>query len=76
MELYDVVTKLIGPIQPVGETTEDEKRFNNLKEMTDLIDQLLTDVDRVASCKNRPEYSMKHAGEFADRFMDNMGIKD
>lgn len=76
MELYDVVTKLIGPIQPIGETTEDEKRFNNLKEMTDLIDQLLTEVDRVASCKNISAYSIKHAGEFADKFMRNLGIQD
>ena len=41
MEVYDVVKKLIGPIEPVGESHTDEKRFENLKALTELVDSLL-----------------------------------
>ncbi|MFA5340161.1 MAG: hypothetical protein WC332_00145 [Clostridia bacterium] len=76
MELYDVVKKLVGEIKPIGETTEDGKRFENLKVMTDMVDQLLTDIDEVASGKNRYEYSIKCAGEYADKFLTRIGITE
>ncbi len=76
MELYDVVTKLIGPIKPIGETGEDNKRFENLKAMTELVDKLLTDIDDVAyDNKDRQEYSMKRAGEYASSFYKQIGIE-
>lgn len=74
MEVYDVVKKLIGPIKPVGETNEDSRRFENLKAMTQLIDELLTDIDAVGMEKSRVEYSRKRAGEFADAFLTKIGI--
>ena len=27
MEIYDVVTKLVGPVKPIGETNTDERRL-------------------------------------------------
>jgi len=75
MTNYDVVTKLIGPIKPVGETNRDEDRFLNLQEMTELVDKLLTDIDAVAyENMNRGEFSRKRAGEFAKKFLDKIGI--
>jgi hypothetical protein len=75
MELYAVVTKLVGPTSPIGSTREDNERFENLKAMTELADRLLTDIDRIATDnKGRTEYSMKRAGEFCDKFLDKIGI--
>ena len=68
MEVYDVVIKLIGPIEPIGETNADEKRFENLKAMIGLIDRLLSAVDSVAAHRDRQEYSMQRAGKVADKF--------
>jgi len=31
MELYEIVMKLVGPVQPVGETRADEQRPANMK---------------------------------------------
>lgn len=76
MDIYEVVTKLIGPIHPVGETGKDNERFENLKVMTDLVDKLLTDISKVITNKNRVEYSMKRAGEYADKFFTNIGINE
>lgn len=76
MELYDVVTKLIGPVRPVGETHEDERRLENLKALTELTDQLLTDIDEIAADnKNRPEYSLTRAFNFCNKFLDKIGIQ-
>jgi hypothetical protein len=74
MELYGVVIKLVGPVMPIGETREDEKRLENLKVLCDLIDKLLTDIDDVAQYSSREEYSMKTAGIYASKFIDRIGI--
>lgn len=76
MELYDVVTRLVGPVQPVGESHEDERRFENLQTLTALVDRLLTDIDEIATNNaKRAEYSMKRAGEFCGKFLDKIGIQ-
>jgi hypothetical protein len=37
IDIYKVVKKLIGAIEPVGATHIDEGRFENLKVMTELV---------------------------------------
>ena len=76
MDIHEVVKKLVGKIQPVGETNEDNQRFENLKVLTALVDKLLTDIDNVAMEKNRPEYSRNRAGKFASEFFDQMGLTE
>ena len=70
--IHEIVTKLVGEINPVGETNIDNKRFENLKVMTDLVDDLLSDIDHVAWCNNSPEYSVNRAGQFALSFLDGI----
>jgi len=74
MEIYDVVKKLVGEIEPVGETYTDNARFENLKVMTELVDSLVKDIDYVGMEKDRHEYSRKRAGEFANKFLTQLGI--
>ena len=76
MEIIDIVRKLIGPVEPVGETNADDERFKNLESLTELVDRLVFDIDQVAMQKNRIEYSMKRAGLFADKFLADLGIED
>jgi len=76
MEIHDVVKKLIGPIKPVGETNEDNRRFENLKDMAILVEKLVSDIDAVASQKDRIEYSIHRAGQFADNCLSELGIED
>jgi len=75
MELYNVVTKLIGPVDPAGETNTDNERFENLKVMTDLVNRLLTDIDTVAyNNKDKKEFSKKRAADYAINFYKQIGI--
>ncbi len=73
MDNHDVVKKLVGKIQPQGESNTDEIRFSNLESMTKLITQLIQDVDRVAQeNKDKQEYSMKKSGEFASKYLEEI----
>ena len=76
-DIYDVVKKLIGPITPVGDTLIDSDRYEHLKELTLVVGKLMSDIDTVASMnKDRYEFSMKRAGEFANEFLDQLGIEE
>jgi hypothetical protein len=69
MEIYDVVMKLVGPVDPVGETNEDARRLENLKELTGLADNLLYRISQVAPAARREEASMKALGMHAKNFL-------
>ena len=74
IDVYEVVTKLIGPIKPVGETHVDDRRYENLKAMADLVDSLLGDLCRVTPEAKMDEYSRQRAGKYAKEFLINVGI--
>jgi len=76
MEIKDIVYKLIGPINPVGETHTDDKRFENLKVMTQLVDDLLTDINNVACMDDSHEFSVKRAAKFCSDFYDQINIQE
>jgi hypothetical protein len=67
--LYQLICKLVGPIDPVGETNADEKRYQNLNLFLEVLDTMLGDAEYVSRYKNRQEYSIKRAGERADNFL-------
>jgi len=77
IDAYDVVKKLIGEIDPVGETNTDNDRLENLEAMTDLVNKLVMDIDSVAENKGHHAFSVKRAGEHADKFLsDVLGISE
>lgn len=70
MELKEIVLKLTGEIQPVGETTTDNKRFENLKVLCELVNELVSEIDNVSFYnKDRCEYSMNRSGKYANEFL-------
>ena len=77
MDVHEVVMKLVGPVEPVGETHTDDIRFENLKQLCDLVEELVDEINRVCPNKNRCEYSMKRSGEFAHAFLyKRLGIEE
>ena len=77
IDVYEVVKKLVGPIQPLGETNADNTRFENLKILTSLVDKLVYDISEVET-DNKKSYegSRKKAAEFAGKFLTGLGIEE
>ena len=65
MTNFEIVQKIIGKINPVGDSGVDAERFNNLKEMCSLHQQISEAIWIVSGERNRYEHSMKIAGQFA-----------
>ena len=75
--IYDVVRKLVGPIRPVGETTQDNARFESLKVMCALMDLIHSDLDAIAyDYRNDKQFSIKRSVEYVDEFLDKIGIRE
>lgn len=77
MDLYEVVTKLTGPIRPIGESNEDVRRFENLKVMCELVDKLTTDLhDLVISNQNNIEASRRKACNYTASFLHELNNRE
>ncbi len=63
MNMYEIVVKLIGWINPVGETNTDNDRFENLKESVELINALVSDLVAVSNCESDQRASLNELVE-------------
>lgn len=76
MEIIDVVTKLIGPIVPLGCEARDPERLENLKTMCDLVEKLTDKISEVAGQVSYEE-SVKRAKKYANDFLTyKLGVRD
>ena len=70
--MYEIVKKLIGGIQPVADSRVDELRFRNLESTCELVDKLMNDICGVARMCDRPEASVKKASLYAETFIQDL----
>lgn len=61
--------KLIGEIEPVGETYTDDMRYNHLILLLDTLDALIDEVRFILPNTDRYEYSMNRAGQLANKWI-------
>ena len=75
--VYEVIKRLTGSIYPIGETNADNKRYENLKVLLDVIDTLLKDIDNVVynNC-NAHQYSIKRSVDEVEKWQDRQGITE
>lgn len=67
--IIEVLNKLIGEIEPQGETNIDNKRFQNLKTLSGVLEYFTYKIHEVSRHKDRAELSMKRAGIFASEYI-------
>jgi hypothetical protein len=72
MNLDEIVMRLIGPVQPVGETREDERRLVRMQQLTELVDRLLFEINRAVPAATRREESMRLIGECAQNYLNEV----
>lgn len=74
LSIKEIVIKLVGRIDPVGETITDAARLEALKSLCSLVDDLVAEINSVIVC-NRHSYesSRKIAADYAYKFLaDNL----
>lgn len=73
--IFDIVEKLVGEIEPVGSTHVDKERFKNLKVMIKLMDDIYRELDHILyENKDMNEDSIKESVEYINKFFDRIGI--
>jgi len=74
----EIVEKLIGPIRPIGKSEVDAERFENLKQMCELVNNLVRQIDAVEyDNRGAHEHSIKQARDYAGKFLsDTLGISN
>ena len=70
--LEEMVMRVVGPIEPIGETHADKERLQNLENLLELVDRLIFKIDRLQGFANRPEDSMAIIGKRARRFLEQL----
>lgn len=68
---HEIISKMIGPIRPVGETYEDNQRIKNLEEYCDLCLTMIRKIDAIAyDYRDARERSIKRAQQMAYKFIN------
>ena len=69
-QIADLVMDMIGEVEPVGETREDAKRFDNLLRLQNAVDLLLGEIYFCCGYIDNVEFSMKRSAETAIDWME------
>lgn len=76
--LKKLIKKLVGPIIPTGDDSEDRDRLENLKIYGELIDSMVVDLDNIVFYyRDHHEESIKNLVKQANSILDDiLGIKE
>ena len=69
MNIAEIVMKLTGPIEPVGESIDDAQRLENLDTLTKAVDALIREIGYAAMNNTRHEASMRRIGNRATTWL-------
>lgn len=70
--IYEVIKKLIGPIDPIGESNSDEIRYENLNTALEVVNRLMSDICYLIPKRKRVEYSISRSGSKAFEYAKNL----
>lgn len=70
--IVEVTRKLIGATEPYGDSGIDRERTENLDELIYVVEELVSDIEKVAVNKDRHEGSMRMMGEKAHKAMEDL----
>jgi gamma-glutamylcysteine synthetase len=72
MEINEIVMKLVGPVQAVGQHEVDERRLTNLKNLIGVVETLVMEISDASEDAGRPEASMKAIAQEAEKYLQNL----
>lgn len=71
-QISDLVMKINGEIEPVGETHTDDERYFNLLNLLEVMDILIDEIMYVYDCADSNDFSMKRSGDKAVEWFHNL----
>lgn len=74
-DIYDIVKKIVGPVEAVGDSRIDERNYQNLETLIELLSNILDDIENCSRDASRHEYSMKKNGQRAKDFLMTISEK-
>lgn len=63
LSVSEIINRLFGEIYPVGETNEDNKRYENIQNYYEALSHIIACLRIASNYKDRPEYSMQKIGK-------------
>jgi hypothetical protein len=74
MDIAEVVLRLTGPVEPVGDSRMDAHRLENLRTLCDVAGVLLDRIESVAEAYGDHMASVKAAKDHAAAFLRTRGV--
>ena len=69
-QIADIIIKIIGEIEPIGDANEDEKRFMSLLKLENTVDLLLEEIYHMLPYKDEFAVSMWKIGNESWTWLD------
>lgn len=69
MSIEEILEKLLGNIEPVGETNEDDKRYENIENYKKALNFVFSRLEKASLYADRKEYSMQKIGKECNEFL-------
>lgn len=73
--IVEAVLKLIGEVEPVGETHEDNKRYENLKILEVVYETLTRKLVNISNGRHDNRDSVAQSGKLATRILQSASTK-
>lgn len=74
--IYEVLEKLVGRVDPEGDSSIDGERYENMKKFIEIFDKMHIKIDDIAYRYKDSQYaSEKRIGLICDEHLDKMGIE-
>lgn len=76
MSITDIFNKLCGKIIPIGETNEDNIRYENIENYYELLCHIISLLKIASEYKDRQEYSMQKIGKECYEILKELGLEE
>ena len=74
MSISEILEKLLGEIEPYGDTGIDEKRYKNIPNYDEALDFIISKLKASAKLKDRQEYSIQKIATECDDVLNEYEI--
>lgn len=66
----EIILKLIGPVEPLGDSSRDPERLENLKQLAEVANELTTIMENIVfENRHSHEASVIEIRDYADQFL-------